>query len=1152
MAAWIAPVLDKNGKWTGQTKNVPVNSSGGFSDLNALKSVYSIGKTASSTPISAPTTPTPVQAPSTPVSTPTTPTPIKSGQANVSPFEGAIVNMPMSQGGSDPNLYYASGNTPPQSKEESLAVVDQQIKDYLAKNGAYADMTEAQKVKYRSLMTTRKNIENGSLKTYTPNPTTDPTKAPTYSETNSRTSNLQSGVAQNQNVASPNYTPNTPTQNQAPTPTAQTPTAGTHGGTNTSLADITEEQTNYSKFVTETPAKPTYALKSFEQYVLNNYNGDQARANSVINNPSGGDYKRLMGAYQKEVDAYNNPGRMQSKIGYYYDDYFRSVPTNELADRWVNGNASPELKERARIELAKRQGKESWYFGNFNDYKNFLQNTTAEAIAKDSRFNAEQKRALLEDFNTYNRGNDTDLDNPADLPLTPGEVDQLDKIQQQRQEANQNGQLDSGTADPFATFYDDLTKEKIADFVQKNPWLEGKTEGEQLKALQAYAEERKGRLIEELNRLKQGGGATADSALFDNSVSFGSAQELEDFINGRALDKINSQTSPATKNTDIMDRINELLEGGGSGLDWSSDMGAVLSMPEGQQGLAGLISGAVSGQGSVDIDNLRNLLGLPEAGETRAIIENILPGGGAPTVPSFSELYQQTRAQYGMTDLENRSAELNNQLQAVKDDLFLYTQKEQDSLVAKGVIGGRISEAEKIANQRAFPIIRELELVQSQIETGEKIIENIVKLSSMDYEAARNAYNDIFSRNLQIENLRRNLDNDAFNKMMSIIGVDQKERSLTLQQQSQAFNQYMQSAQFQRNLKNDEWSREYQAATLEFNIQSKTQANASANLSTIQNLMLKEGLTYNDLPEAQKRLITDLEQKAGFPSGITQYIDARTGSSKEWQGSSKFVDSDGNEYISAVLYDKNTGEVSVEKIALGAGQNALGSTKTSGKIETKSFAGRSVSLNSSAMQGFTLANAAYQKQFGEDIKIGGTSTSSYRSQAETIRTMAENYGIPFNASNPNEAANMLRAAGHQVANVGESLHEKGLAVDIYPNNAYIAKVKPFMEANGWVQTLPEVDAGHFEYFGNKAPAPETLPLEDKAFLSDSLGNILGRSVKKAELDQAEGIILRSGISAVEFVNKFSQMYDEKLTATSGAEEEPKKSLISNITDNFWF
>lgn len=91
-----------------------------------------------------------------------------------------------------------------------------------------------------------------------------------------------------------------------------------------------------------------------------------------------------------------------------------------------------------------------------------------------------------------------------------------------------------------------------------------------------------------------------------------------------------------------------------------------------------------------------------------------------------------------------------------------------------------------------------------------------------------------------------------------------------------------------------------------------------------------------------------------------------------------------------------------------------------------------------------------------------------RDQTATIKSMAEQFGIPFNASNPAETAQKLRNAGHQVADPWKSNHESGMAIDVYGNSkldAVTPEQERILNANGWYSAGIPWDAGHFEYRG---------------------------------------------------------------------------------------
>ena len=105
-----------------------------------------------------------------------------------------------------------------------------------------------------------------------------------------------------------------------------------------------------------------------------------------------------------------------------------------------------------------------------------------------------------------------------------------------------------------------------------------------------------------------------------------------------------------------------------------------------------------------------------------------------------------------------------------------------------------------------------------------------------------------------------------------------------------------------------------------------------------------------------------------------------------------------------------------------------------------------------------------------------------RDQTATIQSMANQYGIPFNASNPAETAQKLRSAWHQVADPGKSNHETGMAIDVY-GSSKLDKVTPAQEkilnANGWYSANIPGDAGHFEYNGVGGTGTQGTPVSGK-------------------------------------------------------------------------
>lgn len=123
--------------------------------------------------------------------------------------------------------------------------------------------------------------------------------------------------------------------------------------------------------------------------------------------------------------------------------------------------------------------------------------------------------------------------------------------------------------------------------------------------------------------------------------------------------------------------------------------------------------------------------------------------------------------------------------------------------------------------------------------------------------------------------------------------------------------------------------------------------------------------------------------------------------------------------------------------------------------------GKTVRLDQSWASGFENAVSQLESSW-IPIVIGQWA----RDQTETIKSMANQYGIAFNASNPAETAAKLRAAWHQVADPWKSNHETWMAIDVYADskfNPVTPEQEKILNANGWYSAGIPWDAGHFEY-----------------------------------------------------------------------------------------
>lgn len=112
--------------------------------------------------------------------------------------------------------------------------------------------------------------------------------------------------------------------------------------------------------------------------------------------------------------------------------------------------------------------------------------------------------------------------------------------------------------------------------------------------------------------------------------------------------------------------------------------------------------------------------------------------------------------------------------------------------------------------------------------------------------------------------------------------------------------------------------------------------------------------------------------------------------------------------------------------------------------------------------GATWLQNAFNEMQSNGIKF--LTWAAHRDQAETIKAMGDRVGMPW------ATAAQLRAAWHQIADVGKSNHEGGMAIDLYSDDKLSAPTQAqveIMERNWWRQWTANWpipwDLWHFEY-----------------------------------------------------------------------------------------
>lgn len=134
-------------------------------------------------------------------------------------------------------------------------------------------------------------------------------------------------------------------------------------------------------------------------------------------------------------------------------------------------------------------------------------------------------------------------------------------------------------------------------------------------------------------------------------------------------------------------------------------------------------------------------------------ISDILnPTGGRPEAPNFSNLYNKTRKDLNIDDLEQTVNDLQAEEEQIYADLRERRTAERGKTVATNVIEGRIGQAERQEMERIDYIGRQKNIALRQLQSANATIENIINFTKLDYETARNSYNDQFSQQMSLFN----------------------------------------------------------------------------------------------------------------------------------------------------------------------------------------------------------------------------------------------------------------------------------------------------------------------------------------------------------------------------------------------------------------
>jgi hypothetical protein len=176
--------------------------------------------------------------------------------------------------------------------------------------------------------------------------------------------------------------------------------------------------------------------------------------------------------------------------------------------------------------------------------------------------------------------------------------------------------------------------------------------------------------------------------------------------------------------------------------------------------------------------------------------------------------FETLRTAQGVAETEKSLATLKDQITAEQDMLRQQRGIEEGKTVPMGVIQGRISEEERVANIRLDALGRQEARLVDELNTKYNLINTYMNFKGLDYQDAVSAYDTEYKQNLQVYDI--------------IAGQRKEARS----------------------------AYEYD------------QNSAKANLQIYANAVTSGNMNYSDLDPTQKLMISKLEVQSGLPVGF--------------------------------------------------------------------------------------------------------------------------------------------------------------------------------------------------------------------------------------------------------------------------------------------
>lgn len=256
--------------------------------------------------------------------------------------------------------------------------------------------------------------------------------------------------------------------------------------------------------------------------------------------------------------------------------------------------------------------------------------------------------------------------------------------------------------------------------------------------------------------------------------------------------------------------------------------------------------------------------------------ESVAPAqGGNQAAPQFSatDKLSQLRQQYGVDPLEAQVSDIDKQITDIQALQRKNASTEQGKAVTLGVMGGRISEEARQANEKIDELNRQKGYAVDQLQNKYSVVNSMMSAAQTDYKNAVDAYNTKFTQTVQATNL--------------MMDIDQSQKTAT----------------------------------------EKARDDARANVTIITNSLSNGSLQWDNLDPATKTQFAKLELQAGLPTGTISAFSQKAGSAWEMSTVLPGVDENGNQIATVLQKNKQTGEFKTTKLITDYAPKATGGAK---------------------------------------------------------------------------------------------------------------------------------------------------------------------------------------------------------------------------------